>query len=186
MAQVPETEVTEKLNAILKILQDFGLNVINHLGQVKKAVSVLTDKVDSLAEATIQVKGLGTRLGEVIRSNDKITEDLNYLKKMARNQAGTQNNHDNGGTPAPRTPLPSSDTQAAFEHAEKILHGSEDRDEYQQTLQQLQEDLYEINGPSPILPEIRKTINRCKQADAITGAVKSEILAKLEAWKGRL
>ncbi len=178
-----DPETTEKLNAIMKILQDFGLNVIQHLGQTKKAITVLTDKVDSLASATIELKSLGNRLSEVIRANDRISEDLATIKKLVQQQAVSPNIQKSSNVG--RLAEGSRVEDPIFSRVVSIVQSAQTLVDIQDALSHLQETLYEERGPSALLSEIRKVISKLKFEEGLTDALRQKILEKLNSWENR-
>ncbi|MHA1731865.1 MAG: hypothetical protein ACTSU5_07970 [Promethearchaeota archaeon] len=189
-----DAEISEKLNAILKILQDFGLNVIQHLGEVKKALTVLTDKIDGLSKATIDLKSLGNRLGEVIRSNDRIAGDLALVKKLVKNQAGNSMNiaHDkvetsagNGSPPPDAGGGTGGGNDPLFVKTRSLVKVSKNLREIRNGLTTLQEQLFEERGPSALLSEIRKFANFLKVQEELTEDIRIQVLKKLDDWENR-
>ncbi|GAB4328844.1 MAG: hypothetical protein Kow0069_36150 [Promethearchaeota archaeon] len=178
---VTENDDSEKLTAILKILQDFGLNVIQHLGQVKKGLQVLTDKVDSLAKATIELKSLGNRLGEVLRHEERVGEELAFIRRLLLNRGV-------GPTVGEQAPASQSDDRwsEVFEDIFRLVSETCEPKELHEALISLQRELYELRGPSVILAEIRKTANKLKFVEQMDDGLRASLLEKIRAWRSHL
>ena len=56
----PKDPIHEKLTDFGNILQNFGLNLIQSIGEMKHTLSVLADKVDQIDKELINLKGLKT------------------------------------------------------------------------------------------------------------------------------
>ncbi|MFX1490032.1 MAG: hypothetical protein ACFFBI_12835, partial [Promethearchaeota archaeon] len=67
-------DTKEALDKFTSILEKFGLDIITKMGQTNLSIKMLTDKVNKLSEATIDVKALLPQLTNVIE-NQKILEN---------------------------------------------------------------------------------------------------------------
>ena len=59
-------EVDEKIQNFSSILQKFGLDLITKLGKTESRLNMLSDKIDILSKATIEVKALSPQLSKIV------------------------------------------------------------------------------------------------------------------------
>ncbi|MFW9877064.1 MAG: hypothetical protein ACFFG0_28575, partial [Candidatus Thorarchaeota archaeon] len=64
-------DIKEALDKFTSVLEKFGLDIITKMGQTNLSIKVLTDKINKLSQATIDVKALLPQLTNVIE-NQKI------------------------------------------------------------------------------------------------------------------
>jgi aspartate aminotransferase-like enzyme len=177
--------MNEKLNTILKVLQDFGLNVIQNLGQLRKTLTQNTSQVEELAKAVIEVKALGNRLGEVLKMKNDLIAEIGELKTLVR--ASLQK--------MPATHIASGETEgvsasiASEMSPEGILqnlliaiaqesHGEQIYEEFQKA----KEQIFRITGGHKVLREINEASKNLKFKEEITDAEKEALEAKINYW----
>ena len=78
-------ELSEKLSQFSSILEKFGLDLITKLGQTNLKLNKLTDKVNDLSQATLDVKSLRPQLNTVIESQRQLRKDLELIQNLIRN-----------------------------------------------------------------------------------------------------
>ena len=78
-------ELNEKLSQFSSILEKFGLDLITKLGQTNLKLNKLTDKVNDLSQATLDVKSLKPQLNTVIESQRQLRKDLELIQNLIRN-----------------------------------------------------------------------------------------------------
>lgn len=57
-----------KMDKFSSILEKFGLDLITKIGQQNTSFRILSDKIDELNKATIQIKGLTPKLTNIIEN----------------------------------------------------------------------------------------------------------------------
>lgn len=78
-------ELDEKLTQFSLILEKFGLDLITKLGQTNLKLNKLTDKVNDLSQATLDIKSMKPQLNTVIESQSQIRKDLELIQNLVRN-----------------------------------------------------------------------------------------------------
>ena len=78
-------ELNEKISQFSSILEKFGLDLITKLGQTNLKLKKLTDKVNDLSQATIDVKSLKPQLNSIIESQNQIRKDLELMQNLVTN-----------------------------------------------------------------------------------------------------
>ena len=61
MSPSENKEADEKIEKFASILEKFGLDIITKMGQTNFKINTLTDKVDKLSKATIDVKAFSEK-----------------------------------------------------------------------------------------------------------------------------
>ena len=72
----------DKINMFSSILEKFGLDLITKIGQQTNKIRILTDKIEELNKATIQIKGLIPQLKNVIENQKYIESELDLIKTL--------------------------------------------------------------------------------------------------------
>ncbi|MHA1472672.1 MAG: hypothetical protein ACTSQW_06205 [Promethearchaeota archaeon] len=82
-------EFQSKMDSFSSILEKFGLDIITKMGQTNLKITQLTDKVNDLDKATIDIKGLIPQLSNVIENQKVLENDLDLIKSLLRNMDQT-------------------------------------------------------------------------------------------------
>ena len=61
---------------------NFPLDIITKMGQTNLKVNTLTDKINELNKATIDIKGLIPQLGNVIENQKTVENELDLIKSL--------------------------------------------------------------------------------------------------------
>ena len=78
-------EFDEKMGAFSSILEKFGLDIITKMGQTNLKITQLTDKINELDKATIDIKSLIPQLSNVIENQKILEMDLDLIKSLITN-----------------------------------------------------------------------------------------------------
>ena len=72
----------EKINGFGQILQNFGLNLIQNIGEMKHELSILSDKIGKIEEEIHELKELKFQLHETNRSRSEILSETQKIKNQ--------------------------------------------------------------------------------------------------------
>jgi DNA repair ATPase RecN len=78
-------ELEEKLTQFSSILEKFGLDLITKLGQTNLKLNKLTDKINDLSQATLDIKSMKPQLNTVIESQRQLRRDLELIQNLVQN-----------------------------------------------------------------------------------------------------
>ena len=75
-------DLNEKVLQFSTILEKFGLDFITKLGQTTLSLKVLTDKIEGVNKATIDIKALSPQLNKIIENQDYLDSELDLIKSF--------------------------------------------------------------------------------------------------------
>jgi len=177
-------DINEKLNAILKVLQDFGLNVIQNLGQLRKTLNQNTSQVEDLAKAVIEVKSLSNRLGEVLKmKNDLLAEigEVKSLVKASMQKLPVPRAIDGESEPA-CAPSSSETTEGILQNLLIAIAQESRGEQICEEFQKAKEEIFRITGGHKVLREINEVAKNLKFKEELTDAEKQNLEAKINYW----
>jgi len=72
----------EKIDSFGQILQKFGLDLIQSIGEMKHTLNILTEKIDRVESEIINIKGLKNQLQEENKFKSEILDEMGKIKSM--------------------------------------------------------------------------------------------------------
>ncbi|MFX1358479.1 MAG: DUF244 domain-containing protein, partial [Promethearchaeota archaeon] len=78
-------DLNEKIGKFSSILEKFGLDIITKMGQTNLKINMLTDKINDLHKATLDIKSLAPQLSNVIENQKGMEKELDLLKSLIAN-----------------------------------------------------------------------------------------------------
>lgn len=164
-------ELNNKITLFSSVLEKFGLDLITKLGQTNLKLNKLTDKIDELHHATIDVKSMAPQFFNVIQGqktiieeieliktlttnvNDKKKQDLSEIQKIERKEGATDLKN------SIRTNLLSLQSDLSL---------LEDPKDLIPALEKIKEQIFEFTGGHRILYEISQIINRLNSLESLS------------------
>jgi hypothetical protein len=183
-------DIHEKVNAIAKALEKFGLDVIQNLGQLKRTLTQNTSQVEELAKAVIEVKAMGNRLSEILKMREDLTSGIADLKNMVK--ALTQKIP--GSRPTPEISSPSLTKSLAtatipqdiMQYLLKVIAKETRGDQIFEEFQKAKEELFKMTGGHRVLRDIADAARALKGKEEITDLEKVELQEKVKEWAASL
>jgi hypothetical protein len=184
------SDIREKVNAITKALERFGLDVIQNLGQLKRTLTQNTSQVEELAKAVIEVKAMGNRLSEILKMREDLTSGIADLKNMVK--ALTQKIP--GSRPTPEISSPSLTKSLAtatipqdiMQYLLKVIAKETRGDQIFEEFQKAKEELFKMTGGHRVLRDIADAARALKGKEEITDLEKVELQEKVKEWAASL
>jgi hypothetical protein len=184
------SDIREKVNAITKALERFGLDVIQNLGQLKRTLTQNTSQVEELAKAVIEVKAMGNRLSEILKMREDLTSEIADLKNMVK--ALTQKIP--GSRPTPEISSPSLTKSLAtatipqdiMQYLLKVIAKETRGEQIFEEFQKAKEELFKMTGGHRVLRDIADAARTLKGKEEITDAEKIELQEKVKEWASSL
>ena len=173
----------EKINKFGQILQKFGLDLIQKIGEMKHSLEILTGKIDSIENELIELKGLKTQLHETARYQQATHKEIANIK------ASIENINSRMGNSAPieqiqvEPPQELESSKAILLEFEKNLENCSSAGELLKVLSNAKKQIYEITGGHRILLEMREFERRLRpNASLDQSDIKSVLKNKIKDW----
>lgn len=156
------TELNEKISQFSSVLEKFGLDLITKLGQTNLKLNKLTDKINDLSRATLDVKSLKPQLNTVIESQSQLRKELDLIQNLLKNIRMTPENHDEELESVKRDKI-ATDMKLGiieqFNSLKKEITSTNNPKSILKTLEKIKEDIFEFTGGHRILYEISQVIS---------------------------
>ena len=192
-------EFQSKMDSFSSILEKFGLDIITKMGQTNLKITQLTDKVNDLDKATIDIKGLIPQLSNVIENQKILENDLDLIKSLLRQVDQTsvkkkevENSIDRDETTTTRKELILNQLNDLKENLEEL----DDPLTVKIILEQVKEEIFEFTGGHRILHEISQVISKLKsvnslddlidEQDTSSKTLKNHLTEKITFWNNKL
>ena len=191
-------EFQSKMDSFSSILEKFGLDIITKMGQTNLKITQLTDKVNNLDKATIDIKSLIPQLSNVIENQKILEDDLDLIKSLVKNISQTsskkkevENSVDRDETATSKKDLILNQLNGLKEKLEEI----NDPLLVKPILEQVKEDIFEFTGGHRILYEISQVLNRLNSANSLedlmddqdtsSKTLKIHLMEKITFWNNK-
>jgi len=164
-------EFDEKMGAFSSILEKFGLDIITKMGQTNLKIKQLTDKINELDKATIDIKSLIPQLSNVIDNQKKLENDLDLIKSMITNINISPSKKEGVEEFIERNKSATDKKESIITQLNALKADLEDIDDSQAVksiLEKIKEEIFEFTGGHRILYEISQVINRLNSAKSLS------------------
>jgi len=164
-------ELDEKIGQFSSVLEKFGLDIITKMGQTNLKVNMLTDKIEDLHKATIDIKSLNPQLKSMIDNQKNIQDELDLIKSLIANLKSVSSREETIGQAIERDESATDKKEAIMEAFNKLkvdLETDDDPEAINESLAKIKEDIFEFTGGHRILYEISQLINRLENAKSLT------------------
>jgi len=192
-------EMEEKLARFSEVLEKFGLDLITKIGQNNLKINMLTDKINELHKATLDIKSLGPQLNNVIESQRTLESELELIKSLISNIRLASPVQSFVNETMERNEVATDKKDAIikdFEVLREQLDTLDDPKIIQQSLEKIKEDIFEFTGGHRINYEISQVIKRLDNATTLSdeyseetptaGIIKKYIQEKIGFWMNKL
>jgi hypothetical protein len=192
-------EFQSKIDSFSSILEKFGLDIITKMGQTNLKITQLTDKINDLDKATIDIKGLIPQLSNVIENQKVLENELDLIKSILRNRVHTSSKKNEVENTVDRDETATSKKDLILNKLNGLKENLEDLDDpliLKSILEQVKEDIFEFTGGHRILYEISQVLNRLNSAnslddlmdeqDTTSKTIKNHIMEKITFWINKL
>ena len=164
-------KLNDKIALFSSILEKFGLDLITKLGQTNLKLTKLTDKVNELHEATIDVKSLSPQIYNIIQGQKTIMEENELIKTLISNV----NNAAKKDSPEAQKIERKKDAtdiknsiQTNLLNLQSEITYLEDPKDAIHVLEKIKEQIFEFTGGHRILYEISQIINRLNSLESLS------------------
>ena len=164
-------ELDGKLDKFSSILEKFGLDIITKMGQTNLKITQLTDKVNDLHKATIDVKGLSPQLSNIVENQKNLEKEVELLKSLITSLkfSAPKNQNIEESIERDKSATYKKDSIiTTLKSVQSKLETNANPKECISILQKIKEDIFEFTGGHRILYEISQTINRLNTIETMS------------------
>ncbi len=170
-------DLNEKLGQFSSILEKFGLDIITKMGQTNLKINMLTDKINELHKATIDIKSMNPQIKSVIDNQQGIQDELDLIKSLLSNLKTISLKEETIGHAIERDETATDKKNIimkGFNDLKNDLETIDDPIAIKELLEKIKEDIFEFTGGHRILYEISQSITRLENANSLTEEYQSE------------
>jgi len=192
-------EFQSKMESFSSILEKFGLDIITKMGQTNLKITQLTDKINSLDKATIDIKSLIPQLSNVIENQKVLEDELDLIKSLLKNMGQISSKKKEVENSVERDETATSKKELILNQLNGLKENLEDLDHplvVKPILEQVKEDIFEFTGGHRILYEISQVITRLNSSsslndlmddqDSTSKTIKDHLMEKITFWINKL
>ncbi len=192
-------EFQSKMTSFSSILEKFGLDIITKMGQTNLKITQLTDKINGLDKATIEIKGLIPQLSNVIENQKVLEDELDLIKSLLKNMGQISSIKKEVESSVDRDETATNKKELIINQLNGLKENLEDLDDplvVKSILEQVKEDIFEFTGGHRILYEISQFINRLNSTsslddlmdkeDSTSNTIKNQLTEKITFWINKL
>lgn len=192
-------EFQSKMDLFSSILEKFGLDIITKMGQTNLKITQLTDKINALDKATIDIKSMIPQLSNVIENQKFLEDELDLIKSLLKNmgQISSKKKEVENSVDRDETATIKKDIiLSQFNDLRENLEALKDPIVVKPILEQVKEDIFEFTGGHRILYEISQVVIRLNSAsslndlmdeqDTTSKTIKDHLMEKLTFWNNKL
>ena len=164
-------EFDEKMGAFSSILEKFGLDIITKMGQTNLKITQLTDKINELDKATIDIKSLIPQLSNVIENQKVLENDLDLIKSLITNITVSPSKKESVEDVIERNESVTDKKESIIPDLNDLKADLEDIDDPQAVksiLEKIKEEIFEFTGGHRMLYEISQVLNRLNSAKSLS------------------
>lgn len=181
-------EANDKLEKFTSILEKFGLNIITKMGQSSMKMNMLTDKIEELSKATIDVKALLPQLTNVIENQKILEAELDLIRTLIQ-RSDISFHSKEIKSDIEKDTTATDKKQAIIEQFNSLIaFFGENNDPYpiKERLERIKEDIFIYTGGHRILNEIRQFNSRLDGLNSLSDDIKEELKEKITFWINKL
>ena len=177
----PNDKLEKKIDVILEAVQNFGLNFIQKIGELKHSISVLTDQMEKMNKALITVKGLEPKISEISSMKKDLLSELHYLQSQIKTSSFKNSDI-----------IKMKSEDESLEHIELLKDFGKKIESYSSIsaltndLDAVKKKIYEITGGHRILFDMGETIKEFSQKEVLSDSDLEKLKDKVSFWRNKL
>ncbi len=182
-------EANEKINKFASILEKFGLDIITKMGQTNLKINMLTDKINELSKATLDIKSLTPQLKNVIENQKILEAELDLIRSLIqRSEISLHSKEDKRGE-VDRDASATDKKESIIEQFNTLKNEIDDIKEPEVVIGQLEnikEDIFIFKGGHRILYEISQFGKMLIGQEDLSDDIKDSLKEKIVFWINKL
>jgi len=182
-------EVDEKIEKFALILEKFGLDIITKMGQTNLKINVLTDKINELSKATLDVKSLTPQLTNVIENQKILEEELDLIRSLIQRSDISFHSKEVNSEKVEQDTSATDKKQAIidqFNTLENYITENDDPHPVIESLENIKEDIFVFTGGHRILYEIGQFASKLNGFETLPDDMKNSLKEKITFWINKL
>jgi len=182
-------EADEKIGKFASILEKFGLDIITKMGQTNSKINVLTDKIDGLSKATLDIKSLTPQMINVIENQKILEEELDLIRSLIQRSEISIHTREANSEEVERDLSASNKKQAIIDQFNTLKNSIEENDDPKpvvETLKDIKEDIFVFTGGHRILYEIGQFASKINGLETLSNDIKENLKEKITFWINKL
>ncbi|UCD02046.1 MAG: hypothetical protein JSV23_03220 [Promethearchaeota archaeon] len=182
-------EANEKIDKFASILEKFGLDIITKMGQTNLKINMLTDKINELNKATIDIKSLAPQLNNVIENQRILEAELDLIRSLIQRSDISFHSREYETQEVERDVSATDKKQLIteqFNNLKNEVDEIEDPEIVIERLENIKEDIFIFKGGHRILYEIAQFVKKLNGLETIPGDIKEEVKEKIVFWINKL
>jgi archaellum component FlaC len=178
-----EDQVSKKINEFGKILQNFGLNLIQSIGQMKHNLSILTDKIDKIEDELIEIKGIKHQLQESDRHRKEILDEIVKVNGFIKNVSSKMNSNSGNNGVFQKITKEYDSPVALLNDLKEMVKDCTNISDLRTSMKDAKEKLFVLTGGHKILFELRELDRKLKPtSDIEEDGLREFITKKIDEW----
>ena len=182
-------EADDKIGKFASILEKFGLDIITKMGQTNLKINVLTDKIDELSKATLDIKSLTPQMINVIENQKILEEELDLIRSLIQRSDISFHSKEANSEKVERDLSASNKKQAIIDQFNTLKNSIEENDDPKpvvETLKDIKEDIFVFTGGHRILYEIGQFASKINGLETLSNDIKENLKEKITFWINKL
>ncbi|MFX1276617.1 MAG: hypothetical protein ACFFBP_05435 [Promethearchaeota archaeon] len=182
-------EINGKLENFSLILQNFGLDLITKLGKNESKLTMLTDKIENLAKATLDIKAFTPILNKIVDRQKSIESELDLLKSLIQQSLQMRKTGKLNESLIKRDESITNNFELIkqnFENFKEEIDKIEQTEKAKEILIKIREDIFELTGGHRILYEIAQVIKLLEDKIPFDDELKTILRDKIGFWMNKL
>ena len=182
-------EAKEKIEKFTSILEKFGLDIITKMGETNLKINVLTDKINELSKATIDIKSLTPQLKNVIENQKILEAELDLIRSLIQRSEISLNSREVKSEEVDRDISATDKRESIIEKFDVLKNGIDDINNPESVIEQLEnikEDIFIFKGGHKILYEISQFVKKLNGLETIPDDIKDLLKEKIVFWINKL
>ncbi|MFX1569968.1 MAG: hypothetical protein ACFFCV_16560 [Promethearchaeota archaeon] len=182
-------EVDDKMDKFASILEKFGLDIITKMGQTNLKMNALTDKVNELNKATLDIKALTPQLKNVIENQKILETELDLIRSLIQRADISFHSNIVEHEKVERDVSATDKKESIVEQFNSLKNELDDIDEPEliiERLENIKEDIFVFKGGHRILYEISQFGKTLMEEETTSDETKVSLKEKIVFWINKL